>query len=242
MSPKITRKYQKSRVQREKERARRRKLRNIVLSHPHPFSLTQTQLAQHLGCSQPTVSRDLATLRSSRWGPFRQHRRAFIAQLRREQTHRAQRWREPFDTLPPKQRFARLTRMLGNVISRGPRSHVYPINAKPRGKAFTSEYQPRWGRWGQWSVECDRCGWQGTIRITGSWQRGETKTSRCSSCGFILYVTRLELQERRYYNTPCGLDIVITSKPRWPSQRILALHCDCGKIHKIQKQDTISIQ
>jgi hypothetical protein len=213
-----------------------------VLTHPRPFALTQTQLAHQLDCSQATVYRDLMKLRSSRWCPFSRLQREFYTQLRCEQERREQRWWEPFNKLPPKQRFSLLTRMLGNFISRGPGSHSYPINSQPRGKSFTSEYQPRWGRWGRWSVECDSCGWQGSLKINGSWQRGETKTSRCPSCGFILYVTRPELREQHYYQTPCGLGIMITSKPRWPSRQILALQCQCGETHKIQKKDTTSIQ
>jgi len=51
--------YKKSAVQREKERLRRRKLRDCVLNHSETSQLNQTLLARELGCSQSTVSRDL---------------------------------------------------------------------------------------------------------------------------------------------------------------------------------------
>lgn len=62
-------KYRKSWRQRQKELARRRKLRDFVLSLQQYF--TQTELAEMLGCSQATVSRDLKKLRGTRWDPFK---------------------------------------------------------------------------------------------------------------------------------------------------------------------------
>ena len=87
--------YRKSNAQGQKETARRQKLHELILSYPlftRP-RITQTKLANALGCSQATVSRDLAKLRRLGINPFRilvRRRVAEIERRRREKLDRIQ--------------------------------------------------------------------------------------------------------------------------------------------------------
>jgi len=99
------RKYKKSHKQLEKERERRRKLREYVLNHPSPWALTQVELAKMLDCSQVTVSRDLTKLGSSRWNPFRQL--ILKAEKEREENRkrRNDEWEKKYTSIPIIERY-----------------------------------------------------------------------------------------------------------------------------------------
>ena len=72
-------KYRKSRKQHQKEIERRQKLRDLVLNVEELY--TETEWARVLGCSQATVSRDLKTLRGTRWNPIQQRLRRLTQKI-----------------------------------------------------------------------------------------------------------------------------------------------------------------
>jgi hypothetical protein len=233
-------KYKKSNVQLQKERERRRKLRNYVINHPMLESLNQTELARVLGCSQSTVSRDLKKLGSLRWNPFRQ-----IA-LRRETELREGRrgWFDESDQIDEylsieqkRKRVEEPSKFMSLLYGGG---YVYSRRLKPRGKPFTKEYQPRLGRWGFWPFRCLRCGYEGRVEITGFWQRGEKAAFNCPRCREVLAIMRPELPvERRGFTAPCGYSVVVTIKVRWERNLDVLFDCPkCGKEHRIEKRFT----
>ena len=159
---KATRKYRKSPEQLAKERERRRKLQEAVLSHPKPWTLTQVKVASKLSCSQATVSRDLTKLASSRWNPFRLLE-SKMEELREMEEKRRFEFEQRFTYFSMKERFKLLTKLF---LKRSG-GHRYPENSNPRGKPFSKDYQPRWGRWGSWPFSCQSCGFKGEIEFSG---------------------------------------------------------------------------
>ena len=128
---KSTKTYKKSDKQTRKERSRRRKLREIALktldSGHWP---TQQWLAEQLGCSQPTVSRDLAVLARSRWNPYQ----IDMARTWREIQEKTRKMREEAELQVSNMSDAELIK----AVFHQPRK-----KGKPRGKPFSSSYQPR---------------------------------------------------------------------------------------------------
>jgi transcription elongation factor Elf1 len=228
--------YQKALGQLRKERARRRRLRAIVLTYPKPEELTQIKLAEMLGCSQATVSRDLAKLGSSRWHPFRELRRRKFDAMYAPAVKRYVEWEETRQFL----RSLRLEDQLA-YFRRFVRSLRAPkATGKPRGKAFSRDYQPRWKRWGRQSFHCTHCGRDGAVEVTGRWRRGETKVVTCPQCGGSVGIRRPDLPtEARRFIAPCGFEGVITTKGRWPTRLPLVFTCPkCGEEHIVRKRDT----
>ena len=233
-------KYVKSTVQLQKERERRRKLRNYVISHRKISALNQTALARVAGCSQSTVSRDLKKLASSRWNPFRQ----IALRLKREQRARKPRCIDELvqidENTSPREGLEKLKRFkaLIHLIYGG--GHNYPQHSKPRGKPFTSSYQPRLRRWGLWLFHCLNCGYEGRVEMTGFWRRGQKTYFNCPICGKALEIMRPELPvEKRIFTTPCGYTVVVSTEGRWKRNQPILFNCPkCGKEHHIDKRLT----
>ena len=159
-------------VQLKKERERRRRLRQITLSASQPPS--QAELAGMLGCSQATVSRDLKRLASSRWSPFR----------------RPSRGREDVDE--EAERIASMPE--GEFLDLVAKSVTLAMMSrralKPLGRPFSRDYRPRLGRWCWHRFRCGKCGSMDSVRISGEWRRGETRSFSCPVCGGTVSVTR----------------------------------------------------
>ena len=233
---KTAKKYKKSTIQIEKERERRRKLRKYILNHAKPWILTQTKLATILDCSQATVSRDIAKLASSRWNPFRQ------LALRAEKTlnEEKEKLHDEIENWNTSMSIVERYKLVARLLSIQNGGHWYPEYSKPRGKPFSSDYQPRWGRWGFWSFQCSSCGYEDKVEIRGKWHRGQASVFKCPRCGEKVGVTRPELPiSKRVFTTPCGLEIIVSIKGRWHRHTTLLFDCSkCGKEHRIEKRFT----
>jgi DNA-binding MurR/RpiR family transcriptional regulator len=124
-------KYKKSREQVAKERERRRRLRALVRDTPNRnVFLSETELAQQLDISQATVSRDLRKLARSRWNPVRLYELELDKKIAEQQGQRQTEYDNYLSGLSDRE--------LINLLVR-----FYRPKPKPRGKPFTSEYQPR---------------------------------------------------------------------------------------------------
>jgi len=162
--------------------------------------------------------------------------------MERERIDEKEKWLDELmrreEALPVEDRLKHLTRVLDLISGR----RLYPENSRPRGKSFTSSYQPRLGRWGMWPFHCPNCGFEGEVKITGAWSRGQKVVFRCPNCGEELNVARPELPvERRAFTAPCGYAVEISTKGRWDGHS-LAFDCPkCGKEHIIEKRFTRTI-
>lgn len=180
-------KYSKSEKQLKKERDRRRKMRKIITeSSEHDSFLTQKELANKLGCSQATISRDLKKLGKSRWNPFR----LIILKLQREiaysQMNKHSQFMEQINSLTLPEQLNFISKL---ILSKSQNHHWYPSNSKPRGRPFTKDWQPRWNRWGEKKIRCKKCGILLKVKIRDSDPRGRTLSFECPKCSQKIYIS-----------------------------------------------------
>jgi len=130
----------KSAVQTRKERERRRKVRELLETaiNRNEF-LSQTKIARDLGVSQATISRDLKTLGKSRWNPWR----LLELKTRKETEEYKRQQREWIEDFVSGLSTAESFRLLTMFMAKRSGAHYYPQHSRPRGRPFTSSYQPR---------------------------------------------------------------------------------------------------
>jgi len=113
-------KYRKSKSQREKEKQRRERVFQILTGVEW---LTECEIAERLGVSRSTVQRDKRKLKRRLKRFLDKEKRELYSELSKM-----------FGEMSLTQRDEALGFLLGTRRAKG----------KPRGKPFTSEYQPRW--------------------------------------------------------------------------------------------------
>ena len=118
----MNKKYGKSKSQRGKEKLRRERVFQMLTGEEW---LTKSEMADRLDVSRLTIQRDKRVLQ-------RRLKRYWAEQKRRFDSE----WTEKVKRMSMSQRDA----MLGILFG------THRIKGKPRGKPFTSKYQPRWKR------------------------------------------------------------------------------------------------
>jgi Mn-dependent DtxR family transcriptional regulator len=129
----------KTRVQEQKERDRRRRIREMLeTAIGRNEAVTQVQIAKTFEVSQATVSRDLKTLGKSRWNPWRLLELKTEREIQALRRRRAEDVQDFVDGLSWREAYA----MIGGFMRKKLGGHYYPSHSKPRGKPFSSTYQP----------------------------------------------------------------------------------------------------
>ena len=118
----MNKKYGKSKSQREKEKQRRERIFEMMTGEEW---LTESDIAERLGVSRSTVQRD---------------KRKLKRQLKRFSDKQKSELYSELTKMIEEMSMAQRDEALGLLLG------THRAKGKPRGKSFTSEYQPRWKR------------------------------------------------------------------------------------------------
>jgi predicted DNA-binding transcriptional regulator AlpA len=126
-------KYRKSKRQKEKEKTRRDKVFEMLVQLRW---VKEREMSARLGVSRSTIQRDKKKLRRRVKRYFADLERQSEMKRQEERAHRLKEIHK-LNGLSDYQQYKALVKlMLGK----------YPTKGRPRGKPFTSEYQPRWNK------------------------------------------------------------------------------------------------